>query len=70
MRKVTELLSEPCCELFQPLFIHYHLTEVKVGVCWSMKNRSFVESLIEKHQVGRALSRALCAYNPERGADP
>lgn len=38
MRKVIELLSDPHCELFQPLVIDYDLIEVKDGVCWSIKN--------------------------------
>ena len=53
MRKVIELLSDPHCELFQPLVIDYDLIEVNDGVCWSVKNRSFVESPIEECQVGK-----------------
>ena len=70
MRKVMELLSDPHCELFQPLVIDYDLIEVNDGVCWSVKNRSFVESPIEECQVGKVSPRAFCAYDPERDADP
>lgn len=70
MRKVIELSSDPHCELFQPLVIDYDLIEVKDGVCWSIKNRSFVESPIEERQVGRMSPRAFCAYDPEKDADP
>ena len=70
MRKVIELLSDPHCELFQPLVIDYDLIEVNDGVCWSVKNRSFVESPIEERQVGKVSPRAFCAYDPERDADP
>ena len=66
MTKVIELLSDPHCELFQPLVIDYDLIEVNDGVCWSVKNRSFVESPIEECQVGKVSPRAFCAYDPER----
>ena len=70
MRKVIELLSDPHCELFQPLVIDYDLIEVKDGVCWSVKRRSFVQSPIEERQVGKVSPRAFCAYDPEKDADP
>ena len=70
MRKVIELLSDPHCELFQPLVINYDLIEVKDGICWSIKNRSFVESPIEERQGGRVSTRAFCAYDPEKRAGP
>ena len=57
-------------ELFQPLAIDDDLIEVNDGVCWSVKNRSFVESLIEERQVKKVTPRAFCAYDPERDADP
>ena len=65
MRKVIELLSDPHCELFQPLVIDYDLIEVNDGVCWQVKNQSFVESPIEERQVGKLSPRAFCVYNPE-----
>ena len=70
MRKVIELLSDPHCELFQPLVIDYDLIEVNDGVCWSVKNRIFVESPIEECQVGKVSPRTFCAYDPEGDADP
>ena len=70
MRKVIELLSDPHYELFQPLVIDYDLIEVNDGVCWSVKNRSFVESPIEECRVGKVSPREFCAYDPERDADP
>ena len=70
MRKAIELLSDPHCELFQPLVIDYDLIEVKDGVCWSVKRRSFVQSPIEERQVGKVSPRAFCAYDPEKDADP
>ena len=52
------------------MVIDYDLIEVNDGVCWSVKNRSFVESPIEECQVGKVSPRAFCAYDPERDADP
>ena len=71
MRKVIELLSDPHCEFFQSLVIDYDQIEVSDGVYWSVKNRSFVESLTEPYsQVGGVPPRAFCAYDFERDADP
>ena len=42
MRNVVNLLEDPHCELFQPLKINYDMVEVNNGICWSIKNRSFV----------------------------
>ena len=70
MRKVIELLADPNCELFEPLVIDYNLIEVKDGVCWSLKSRSFVENPIEERQIGKVSPRAFCAYDPAKEANP
>ena len=48
MKKIIEMLSDPLFELFDPLIIDYDLIEVNDGVCWSLKNRAFVESAIKE----------------------
>ena len=60
MKKIIEMLSDPLCELFDPLIIDYDLIEVNDGVCWSLKNRAFVESAIEESQIGKVSPRAFC----------
>ena len=70
MKKVIELLSDPNCELFQPLIINYDLIEVNGGICWSVKKRAFVQSSINANDVGKISPRAFCAYNFTRDPDP
>ena len=70
MRRVIDLLADPNCELFQPLVIDYDLIEVNNGVCWSVKNRAFVENPIEVRQIGKLSPRCFCAHDPATEADP
>ena len=70
MRKVIDLLGDPCCELFQPLVIDYDLIEVNGGVCWSVRRRAFVEDPIEARQIGKLSPRCFCEYDPSKEADP
>lgn len=70
MKKIIEMLSDPLCELFEPLVIDYDIIEVNNGVCWSLKKRSIVESPIEENQIGKILSRAFSAYDSNKEADP
>ena len=58
MKKVIELLSDPHCELFQPLMIDYDLIEVNGGICWSIKKRAFVQSPINANNIGKISPRA------------
>ena len=70
MKKIIEMLSDPLCELFDPLIIDYDLIEVNDGVCWSLTNRAFVESAIEESQIGKVSPRAFSVYDPTKHADP
>ena len=36
MRKVSEILSNPHCEVIRPLCVDYNLIEVNDGQCWPM----------------------------------
>ncbi|XP_068757363.1 uncharacterized protein [Montipora capricornis] len=70
MRKVIDLLSDPSCELFQPLVIDYDLIEVKGSFCWSLEKRAFVEHAIDEGQIGKVSPRAFCPYDPLKAANP
>ena len=70
MKKIIEMLSDPLCELFEPLMIDYDLIEVNDGVCWSLKQRAFVECPIEENQIGKISPRAFSAYDSKKEADP
>lgn len=70
MKKIIEMLSDPLCELFEPLVIDYDLIEVNNGVCWSLQTRAFVESPIEENQIGKISPRAFSAYDSNKEADP
>ena len=63
MKKVTELLSDPHCELFPPLMIDYDLSEVNGGICWSIKKHAFVQCPIDVNDIGKISPRAFCAYD-------
>ena len=39
MRKVSEILSNPHCEVIRPLCVDYNLIEVNDGQCWSIMTR-------------------------------
>ena len=69
MKKVIELLSDPHCELFQPLMIDYDLIEVNGGICWSIKKRAFVQSPINANDIGKILPRAFCTYDSTKDPD-
>ena len=70
MKKVIELLSDPHCELFQPLMIDYDLIEVNGGICWSIKKRAFVQGAINANNIGKISPRAFCAYDSTKDPDP
>ena len=70
MKKVIELLSDPHCELFQPLVIDFDLIEVNSGICGSIKNRAFVQSPINANDIGKISPRAFCAYDSTKDPDP
>lgn len=70
MRKITELLADPLCELFEPLVIDYDLIEVSDGICWSLKKRAFVECPIEENQIGKISPRAFSAYDSTKQPEP
>lgn len=70
MRKVVELLADPYCELFRPLAIDYDLIEVNQGVCWSLKERSFVKDAIQEDKIGKVSPRAFSPFDSTKEPDP
>ena len=58
MKKIIEMLSDPLCELFDPLIIDYDLIEVNDG------------GAIEESQIGKVSPRAISVYDPTKHADP
>jgi len=70
MKKVIELLSDPHCELFQPLMIDYDLIEVNGGICWFIKRRAFLQSAINFNDIGKISPRAFCTYDSTKDPHP
>jgi len=70
MRKVVELLADPYCELFRPLVTDYDLIEVNQGVCWSLKERSFVNDAIQEDKIGKVSPRAFSPFDSTQEPDP
>lgn len=70
MRKEVELLADPYCELFRPLAIDYDLIEVNQGVCWSLKERSFVNDAIHEDKIGKLSPRAFSPIDSTQEPDP
>jgi len=70
MRKVVELLADPYCELFRPLVIVYDLIKVNQGVCWSLKERSFVNDAIQEDKIGKVSPRAFPPFDSMQEPDP
>ena len=70
MRRVVELLGDPFCELFRPLSIDYDLIEVNQGVCWSLKERSFVKDAIQEDKIGKVSPRAFSPFDSTQEPDP
>jgi len=70
IKKVTDLLADPYCELFAPLTIDYDLIEVINGWCWSIKRKDFVNGAIRDHQIGKVSPRAFCPFDSTRDPDP
>ena len=70
MRKVVELLADPYCELFRPLAIDYDLIEVNQGVCWSLKDRSFMKDAIQEDKIGNASPRVFSSFDSMQEPDP
>ena len=67
MKKVIKLLSDPHCELFQPLMIDYDLIEVNGGICWSIKKRALVQSPINANDIGKISPRAFWRVRFHKG---
>ena len=70
IKKVTDLLADPYCELFAPLTVDYDLIEVNNGCFWSIKRRDFVNGTIQDHQIGKVSPRAFCPFDSTRDPDP
>ena len=70
IKKVSDLLADPYCELFAPLTVDYDLIEVNNGWCWSIKRRDFVNGAIQDHQIGKVSPRAFCPFDATRDPDP
>ena len=64
MKRVIDIISEPCCEVIKPIQVNYDLIEVDEGQCWSVKRRTFIEDAISESDVGRITPRAYCKYDP------
>lgn len=67
--KVIKLLSDLLCELFNLLIIDNDLIKVNDGVCWSLKNRAFVENAKEENQMGKVSPRAFSVHDSTKHAD-
>ena len=70
MRKVIDLMSDPYCEVICPLLIDYDLIEVNDGLCWSIRQRKFIECPIPDNRIGQISPRAFCQYDSSREPDP
>ena len=70
MRKVSEILSNPHCEVIRPLCVDYNLIEVNDGQCWSIKDRRFVDNAIADKDIGHITPRAFSPYDPTKEPDP
>ena len=70
MRKVSEILSNPHCEVIRPLCVDYNLIEVNDGQCWSIKDRRFVDNAITDKDIGHITPRAFSPYDPTKEPDP
>ena len=64
MKRVIDIISEPCCEVIKPIQVNYDLIEVDEGQCWSVKRHTFIEDAISESDVGRITPRAYCKYDP------
>ena len=70
MRRVVDLLSDLYCDLFRPLAIDYDLIEVNQGVCWSLKERSYVKDAIQEDKIGKLSPRAFSPFDSTQEPDP
>ena len=70
MRKVSEILSNPHCEVIRPLCVDYNLIEVNDGQCWSIMDRRFVDNAIADKDIGHITPRAFSPYDPTKEPDP
>ena len=66
IKKITDLLADPYCELFPPLTVDHDLIEVNNGCCWSIKRPDFVNGAIQDHQIGKVLHKAFSLWRNER----
>ena len=55
IKKVTDLLVDPYCEMFTTLTVDYDLIEVNNGCCWSIETRFRLRCY--SHQIGKVSSR-------------
>ena len=70
MRRVVELLGDPFCKLFRPLSIYFDLIKVNQGVCWSLKERSFMKDAIQEDKIGKVSPRAFSPFDSTQEPDP
>ena len=63
MKRVTDILSDPYCEVIRPITIDYDLIEVNDGKCWSVRERRFIDQAIEDDNKGLVTPRAFCRYD-------
>ena len=69
MRKVSEILSNPHCEVTRPLCVDYNLIEMNDGQCWSIVDRRFVHNAIADKDIGHITPRAFSPYDPTKEPD-
>ena len=67
MRKVSEILFNPHCEVIRPLCVHYNLID---GQCWSIMDRRLVDNAIADKDIGHITPRAFSPYDPTKEPDP
>ena len=69
MRKVIDVLADPDCEVIRPICVDYNLIEVNSGQCWSIKERSFLNSPIPEEKIGLVTPRAFVKYESSKEPD-
>ena len=70
MRKVIDLMSDPYCEVICSLTVDYDLIEVNDGMCWSIRERKFIECPIPESKIGKISPRAFCQYDSTKQPEP
>ena len=70
MKCVIDIVSDPYCEAIRPIRINYNLIEVNEGLCWSVKERKFIEQTIKDSAIGLVSPRPFCSYDSTTPPNP